>query len=103
VEKIVAEGHRYLVVVREPIPSRLDLYVLCRILNWIKFLPSYIQAEVWTDRPVAHLYYKLQNGNCYVGPSRRLENGRWVVYGRLYCIKQTGGRYVATDGESSCR
>jgi hypothetical protein len=102
VEKVVAEGYRYLVILREPPPPRLDLHVLCRILNWAKFLPRYIQAEVWTDRPIAYFYYKLQ-GNCYVGPSRRLENGRWAVYGRLYCVRQVGGRYAVTDGKSSCR
>jgi hypothetical protein len=104
VEKVAVEGYRYLVVLKEPLPPRIDLYVLCRILNWVKFTPRYIQVEVWADgRPVAYLYYKLQ-GNCYVGPSRRLtEDGKWAVYGRRYCVKQVGGRYVATDGEQTCR
>jgi len=104
VEKVAVEGYRYLVVVREPIPPRLDLHVLCRILNWVRFLPTYIQAEVWAGgRPAAYFYYKLQGSNCYVGPSRRLEGGRWVIYGRRYCVRQVGGRYAVADGESSCR
>jgi hypothetical protein len=104
VEKVVVDGYRYLVVVKEPPPPRLDLHVLCRVLNWVKFLPRYIQAEVWSDnRPIAYFYYKLQ-GSCYVGPSRRqTASGRWAVYGRLYCVRQVGGRYVVTDGEHACR
>jgi len=104
VEKVAAEGYRYLVVLaKEPVPPRLDLHVLCRILNWARFTPRFIQAEVWAGgRPVAYFYYKLQGG-CYVGPSRRLENGRWVVYGRRYCVRQIGGRYAVSDGESACR
>jgi hypothetical protein len=104
VEKVAVEGYRYLVVLKEPLPLRIDLYVLCKILNWVKFMPRYVQVEVWADgRHVAYFYYKLQ-GSCYVGPSRRpTRDGGWAVYGRLYCVKQIGSRYVVTDGEQTCR
>ncbi len=102
-EKVAVAGYRYLVILQEPPPPRLDLHVLCRVLNWVKFLPRYMQVEVWWGgRPIAYFYYKLQ-GSCYVGPSRRFANGRWAVYGRLYCVKHVGGRYVVTDGKASCR
>lgn len=103
-EKVAVNGYRYLVVLKEPLPPRLDLYVLCRILNWAGFLPRFMQVEVWVGgRPAAYFYYRLQ-GNCYVGPSRRLDGGRWVVYGRLYCVRQIGrGRYAVTDGKAACR
>lgn len=102
-EKVAVEGYRYLLILKEPPPPRLDLHVLCKILNWVGFTPRYIHVEVWWDgRPIAYFYYKMQ-GSCYVGPSRRFDGGRWAVYGRRYCIKQLGRRYVVTDGEQTCR
>jgi len=101
VERVIADGYRYLVMVdREP--KALDLYVLYRILAAAKFTPAFLQAEVWINgRPAAYFYYKLMHGY-YVGPSRRYVNGKWIVFGKRYYLRREGAAYVLTDGKETC-
>jgi len=103
--RVVPNGYRYLVSFPAP-TEELDFYTLCEVLRFAGAAVGYIQAEVYVEgRLAANFYYRLYRygGRLgYVGPSRRNENGRWVVYGKFYELAPSGGRRRLVYGGLSC-
>jgi hypothetical protein len=102
---VVPNGYRYLVSFPAPL-EELDFYTLCEVLRFVGAMVGYIQAEVYVeDRLAANFYYRLYrySGRLgYIGPSRRNENGRWVVFGKFYELVPSGGRHRLVQGRLSC-
>jgi hypothetical protein len=103
--KVVPNGYRYLVSFSSP-TEELDFYTLCEVLRFVGAMVGFIQAEVYVEgRLAAYFYYRLYRygGKLgYIGPSRRYEGGRWVVYGRFYELAPSGGRHRLVFGSLSC-
>jgi hypothetical protein len=103
--KVVPNGYRYLVSFPAP-AEELDFYTLCEVLRFVGAAVGYIQAEVYVEgRLAANFYYRLYRYGDklgYVGPSRRYEGGRWVVYGKFYELAPSGGRRRLVQGRLSC-
>ena len=103
--RVVPNGYRYLVSFPAPI-EELDFYTLCEVLRFVGAVVGFIQAEVYVEgRLAANFYYRLYRygGRLgYIGPSRRNENGRWVVFGKFYELAPSGGRHKLASGSLSC-
>jgi hypothetical protein len=103
--KVVPNGYRYLVSFPGP-TEELDFYTLCEVLRFVGAAVGYIQAEVYVEgRLAANFYYRLYRyGNKlgYIGPSRRYEGGRWIVFGKFYELTPSGGRHKLAHGGLSC-
>jgi hypothetical protein len=103
--RVVPNGYRYLVSFPAPI-EELDFYTLCEVLRFVGAVVGFIQAEVYVEgRLAANFYYRLYRygGRLgYIGPSRRNENGRWVVFGKFYELAPSGGRHKLVSGSLSC-
>jgi hypothetical protein len=103
--KVVPNGYRYLLSFPGPV-EELDFYTLCEVLRFVGAAVGFIQAEVYVeDRLAANFYYRLYRygGKLgYVGPSRRNEGGRWIVFGKFYELTPSGGRHRLVSGSLSC-
>jgi hypothetical protein len=103
--KVVPNGYRYLVSF-PALLEELDFYTLCEVLRFVGAAVGFIQAEVYVEGQLAaNFYYRLYRygGRLgYVGPSRRNEGGRWVVYGKFYELTPSGGRHRLASGSLAC-
>ena len=103
--RVVPNGYRYLVSFPAPI-EELDFYTLCEVLRFVGAVVGFIQAEVYVEgRLAANFYYRLYRYGDrlgYIGPSRRSDGGRWVVFGKFYELAPSGGRHRLMQGRLSC-
>jgi len=103
--KVVPNGYRYLVSFPGP-TEELDFYTLCEVLRFAGAVVGFIQAEVYVEgRLAANFYYRLYRYGSklgYIGPSRRYEGGRWVVFRKFYELTPSGGRHKLAHGGLSC-
>ena len=103
--RVVPNGYRYLVSFPVPV-EELDFYTLCEVLRFVGAVVGFIQAEVYVEgRLAANFYYRLYRygGRLgYIGPSRRYEGGRWVVFGKFYELTPSGGRRRLVYGGLAC-
>ena len=103
--KVVPNGYRYLVSFPGP-TEELDFYTLCEVLRFVGAAVGYIQAEVYVEgRLAANFYYRLHRYGDklgYIGPSRRNEGGKWVVFRKFYELAPSGGRHRLVSGSLSC-
>lgn len=103
--KVVPNGYRYLVLFPAAVED-LDFYTLCEVLRFAGAMVGFIQAEVYVEgRLAANFYYRLYrySGRLgYIGPSRRYEGGRWVVFGKFYVLAPSGNRHRLTSGSQHC-
>ena len=103
--KAAPNGCRYLVSFPAP-TEELDFYTLCEVLRFAGAAVGHIQAEVYVEgRPAANFYYRLYRYGSklgYIGPSRRNEGNRWVVFSKFYGLTPSGGRRRLVSGSLSC-
>ena len=103
--KVVPNGYRYLVSFPGP-TEELDFYTLCEVLRFVGAAVGFIQAEVYVEgRLAANFYYRLYRYGSklgYIGPSRRNEGGRWVVFRKFYELAPSSGRHKLAHGGLSC-
>lgn len=103
--KVVPNGYRYLVSF-PTLTEELDFYTLCEVLRFVGAMVGYIQAEVYVEgRLAANFYYRLYRYGDklgYIGPSRRNEDGRWVVFGKFYELMPSSGRHRLVSGRLTC-
>jgi hypothetical protein len=103
--KVVPNGYRYLVLFPAPVEEP-DFYTLCVVLRFVRAMVGFVQAEVYVEgRLAANFYYRLYRygGRLgYIGPSRRYEDGKWVVFGRFYEVVSSGGRRRLVYGDLTC-
>jgi hypothetical protein len=103
--KVVPNGYRYLVLFPAPI-EELDFYTLCEVLRFVGAMVRFIQAEVYVGGQLATIFYyrlyRYGNKLGYIGPSRRYEGGRWVVFGKFYELTPSRGRHKLVHRDLAC-